>query len=127
MEVDELMASFRAVTMCDSRAAVAAMAAISPPATMDYDEPAMGEEVCTLRVRFPDGWVTCKSFGAARPTMALFRYCHSVLMGGGAAMLPPFRLVKLAGGATEEIHPDQSSSLQDLGLHQCTLHLVFFA
>ena len=48
--MDELTAYFRAVTMHDSGAATAV-----PVAPVDHDEPAMGEEACTLRVRRPDG------------------------------------------------------------------------
>ncbi|KAM3196165.1 hypothetical protein ACQJBY_072039 [Aegilops geniculata] len=120
--VDELTAYFRAVTMHDSGAAAAV-----PVAPVDQDEPAMGEEACTLRVRLPDGRFICKTFGAGRPATALFRYCHSALAAcsGGAAATPPFRLLRLAGGETEEIRPD-GSPLRDLGLHHCTIHLVFW-
>uniref|UniRef100_M8C5W9 Uncharacterized protein n=1 Tax=Aegilops tauschii TaxID=37682 RepID=M8C5W9_AEGTA len=120
--VDKLTAYFRAVTMHDSGAAAAV-----PVAPVDHDEPAMGEEACTLRVRLPDGRFICKTFGAGRPASALFRYCHSALAAcsGGAAAAPPFRLLRLAGGQTEEIRPD-GSPLRDLGLHHCTIHLVFW-
>ena len=58
---------------------------------------------------------------------ALFRYCPSALAAGydGTVGTMPFRLVTLAGGATEEIRPDESP-LRDLGLHHCTIHLVFW-
>ena len=120
--VDELTAYFRAVTMHDSGAAAAV-----PVAPVDHDEPAMGEEACTLRVRLPDGQFICKTFGAGRPATALFRYCHSALTAsyGAEVRMRPFRLLKLAGGATDEIRPD-GSLLRDLGLHHCTIHLVFW-
>ena len=120
--VDELTAYFRAVTMHDSGAAAAV-----PVAPVDHDEPAMGEEACTLRVRLPDGQFICKTFGAGRPATALFRYCHSALTAsyGAEVGMRPFRLLKLAGGATDEIRPE-GSPLRDLGLHHCTVHLVFW-
>ncbi|KAE8785889.1 hypothetical protein D1007_40406 [Hordeum vulgare] len=126
--VDELTTSLRAVTMHDSDAAVGVRPQVPVPVTpVDHDEPATGEEACTLRVRLPDGRFIYKSFGAGRPATALFRYCHSALTAcsGGAAATPPFRLVTLAGGATVEIRPDESP-LRDLGLHHCTIHLVFW-
>lgn len=121
MAVDDLTASFRAVTMRDAGAAAGI-----PVAPVDPDEPSAGEEACTLRVRFPDGRIICKSFGAGRPVTALFRYCQSALAAGydGAVGTRPFRLVTLAGGATQEIRPDESP-LRDLGMHHCTVHLVF--
>ena len=120
--VDELTAYFRAVTMHDSGAAAAV-----PVAPVDHDEPATCEEACTLRVRLPDGQFICKTFGAGRPATALFRYCYSALTtcSGRAAATRPFRLLKLAGGQTDEIRPDESP-LRDLGLHHCTVHLVFW-
>ncbi|XBI76372.1 hypothetical protein VPH35_069617 [Triticum aestivum] len=126
--VDELTAYFRAVTMHDSGAAAAVRPQVSGPVTpVDQDEPAMGEEPCTLRVRLPDGRFICKTFGAGRPATALFRYCHSALTAsyGAEVRMRPFRLLKLAGGATDEIRPD-GSLLRDLGLHHCTIHLVFW-
>ncbi|KAM3207043.1 hypothetical protein ACQJBY_062308 [Aegilops geniculata] len=86
-------------------------------------EPAKGEESCVLRVRFPDGRVTCRSFGAGRPVAALFRYCRSVLLGEGGAGRRPFRLVKLAGGASDEVRAG-SATFRDLGLHRSTVHVV---
>ncbi|VAI69280.1 hypothetical protein VPH35_120466 [Triticum aestivum] len=126
--VDELTAYFRAITMHDAGATATIRPQVSVPvAPVDQDEPAMGEEACTLRVRLPDGRFICKTFGAGRPATALFRYCHSALAAcsGGAAATPPFRLLRLAGGQTDEIRPDESP-LRDLGLHHCTIHLVFW-
>ncbi|CAM0953560.1 unnamed protein product [Alopecurus aequalis] len=83
------------------------------------------EEACVLRVRFPDGSVHCRSFDAARPTAALYQYCRSVLCAGGAHLRGwAFRLVRLAGGASDEVRDSSSTSLRDLGLHHCTLHVV---
>ena len=88
-------------------------------------EPAKGEEACVLRVRFPDGRVLCRSFGAGLPTAALFRYCRSVLLAGGAsARGRAFRLVKLAGGASDEVRASSSTTFRDLGLHHSTVHVV---
>ncbi|KAI4973643.1 hypothetical protein ZWY2020_041424 [Hordeum vulgare] len=82
-----------------------------------------GEEACVVRVRFPDGRVACRSFGAGRPVAALFRYCRSVLLGAGGPGRRAFRIVKLAGGSSEEVRAG-SASFRDLGLHHCTLHVV---
>ncbi|XBI34689.1 hypothetical protein VPH35_120467 [Triticum aestivum] len=126
--VDELTAYFRAVTMHDAGATATIRPQVSVRvAPVDHDEPAMGEEACTLRVRLPDGRFICKTFGAGRPATALFRYCYSALTtcSGRAAATRPFRLLKLAGGQTDEIRPDESP-LRDLGLHHCTIHLVFW-
>ena len=91
----------------------------------DDGEPAKGEEACVLRVRFPDGRVHCRSFGAGRPIASLYRYCRSVLFAGGADVRGrAFRLVRLAGGASDEVRAGSSTSLRDLGLHHCTLHVV---
>uniref|UniRef100_A0A0D3F5P1 UBX domain-containing protein n=1 Tax=Oryza barthii TaxID=65489 RepID=A0A0D3F5P1_9ORYZ len=67
-------------------------------AASDYGEAAEGEEVCSVRVRFPDGRVVQKEFGAARPVEALFRYCHrhSVSAAGGGRRA--FRLVRRGVG-----------------------------
>ncbi|KAI4973638.1 hypothetical protein ZWY2020_041419 [Hordeum vulgare] len=89
----------------------------------DGREPAKGEEACVVRVRFPDGRVACRSFGAGRPVAALFRYCRSVLLGAGGPGRRAFRIVKLAGGSSEEVRAG-SASFRDLGLHHCTLHVV---
>jgi hypothetical protein len=91
----------------------------------DNRAPAKVEEACVLRVRFPDGRVVCKSFGAGRPTTDLYRYCRSVLLAGGsAAQGRTFRLMRLAGGASDQVHPSSSTSFRDLGLHHHTVHVV---
>jgi hypothetical protein len=92
----------------------------------DGRQPTEVEEACVLRVRFPDGQVVCQSFGAGRPTTELYQYCSSVLLAGGAAArgMASFRLVRLAGGASEEVRVSPSASFRDLGLHYCTLHVV---
>ncbi|EAY86047.1 hypothetical protein OsI_07413 [Oryza sativa Indica Group] len=93
-------------------------------AASDYGEAAEGEEACSVRVRFPDGRVVQKEFGAARPVEALFRYCHrhSVSAAGGGRRA--FRLVRFAGAASEEIRRGDAT-FQQLGLHCWTLHLLF--
>jgi hypothetical protein len=88
----------------------------------DDGEPAKGEEACVLRVRFPDGRVRCRSFGAGRRTATLYRYCRSVLFAGARGRA--FRLVRLAGGASDEVRAGSSKSLRDLGLHRSTVHVV---
>jgi hypothetical protein len=86
---------------------------------------AADQEPCVLRVRFPEGRVLCESFGAGRPTTELYQYCRSVLLAGGAtARGAAFRLVTLAGGASEEVRVSSSTSFRDLGLHHCTVHVV---
>ena len=71
--VDELTAYFRAVTMHDSGAAAAV-----PVAPVDHDEPAMGEEACTLRVRLPDGQFLLRrgSRDAAVPALEARRWTN---------------------------------------------------
>lgn len=92
-------------------------------AVVEDDEPAEGEEACRVRVRFPDGRVLCKDFGAKREAAALFRYCHSMVVQGGTTGRP-FRLVRLAGGASGEIRR-ADASFEELGLNHCTVHVVF--
>ncbi|KQK13721.1 hypothetical protein BRADI_1g12060v3 [Brachypodium distachyon] len=122
MEVDKLTATMRDYSN-NNRLQQASPLAVpcgggGEPAAMSEEEP------CTVRVRFPDGRVLCENFGADRPATELFLYCQSVLVQGGGAMRP-FRLVRLAGGATNEIRPD-GSSFRKFGLHHCTVHLVFY-
>jgi hypothetical protein len=143
VQMEELVAAFAAsLTMSgnDNQAAPPPAAAVpdqccdNPETTSteaseeddDEDrEPAKGEEACVLRVRFPDGRVICKNFGAGRPTVALFRYCRSVLLAGGAATRGrAFRIVRLAGGASGEVRASSSTSFRDLRMHRCTVHVV---
>jgi hypothetical protein len=99
-----------------------AMASTDGAEEDDDGEPAKGEEACVLRVRFPDGRVRCRSFGAGRRTATLYRYCRSVLFAGARGRA--FRLVRLAGGASDEVRAGSSKSLRELGLHRSTVHVV---
>jgi hypothetical protein len=139
-QMEELVTAFAAsLTMSDhDNLAAAHSGAAVPNQCCDYQEttstegarnddrkPAKVEEACVLRVRFPDGHVIRKSFGAGRPTAELYRYCRSVLLAGGsAAQRRPFRLMRLAGGASDQVRTSSSTSFRDLGLHHCTLHVV---
>uniref|UniRef100_A0A0D9YSZ2 UBX domain-containing protein n=1 Tax=Oryza glumipatula TaxID=40148 RepID=A0A0D9YSZ2_9ORYZ len=105
-DMEELVARLVDVTVCDDGPA------------------ARGEAACAVRVRLPDGRVFDRVFGAARPVAALFRYCGAAVAACGMAGRP-FRLVRLAGGASEEIPPRGDASLQDLRLDRCIVYVVF--
>lgn len=130
MSMEELAAAFAASVTIDSTAVVPH----KPPNTggghSNLYEPGIGEEACLMRLRFPDGRVLCKSFGAGRPAAAaLLGYCGSVLAELGAVGRT-FRLVRVAGGATSEVDASSGGggsaeySFRDLGLHRCTVHVI---
>ncbi|KAF0891972.1 hypothetical protein E2562_011348 [Oryza meyeriana var. granulata] len=74
------------------------------------------------RPGFPDGRVVDKVFGAKRLVAELF---HSVgAEGGRRTGGRPFRLVRFAGAASEEVLR-RDATFEELGLHRWTLHLLF--
>uniref|UniRef100_A0A0E0K0D0 UBX domain-containing protein n=1 Tax=Oryza punctata TaxID=4537 RepID=A0A0E0K0D0_ORYPU len=98
------------------------------PLAVEEEDAAEGEDACSVRVRFPDGRVVHKEFGATRPVAELFRYCHrhsvAGVEGGRRRTGRAFRLVRFASKASEVIRCGDAT-FQDMGLHRWTLHLLF--
>uniref|UniRef100_A0A0E0K0H2 UBX domain-containing protein n=1 Tax=Oryza punctata TaxID=4537 RepID=A0A0E0K0H2_ORYPU len=102
--------------------------AVEETGSEEEEDAAEGEDACSVRVRFPDGRVVHKEFGATRPVAELFRYFHRHSMagfeGGRRRTGWAFRLVRFAGKASEVIRCGDAT-FQDMGLHRWTLHLLF--
>jgi hypothetical protein len=80
-----------------------------------------GEKSCKLRVRFPDGQVLTKEFGAKCSVTALFAFCRSSVANNGEEK--PFRLMRFTGGSMQQIS-HENVSFEDLGLHMSTVSVA---
>jgi hypothetical protein len=106
-----------AITARKQGEAVAAAAA----APIGEERTPGGEKACKLRVRFPDGQVLTKEFGAKCSVTALFAFCRSSVANNGEEK--PFRLMRFTGGSMQQIS-HENVSFEDLGLHMSTVSVA---
>ncbi|KAJ1272523.1 hypothetical protein BS78_06G208100 [Paspalum vaginatum] len=97
----------------------------SPAEAVDDDEPMEGENMYSLRIRFPDGTMVAKEFGCNRRVASLFAFCRSAVHGRAEAEKTAFRIMRFVGRALEAIQDDGGATFEDLGLNRAAVSVVF--